>query len=1021
MPRKSRIYTNPFLKATVPLVVPVKTSLPNLQDAIALHQQGQLGQAEAIYRQILGSVPSNADALHLLGIIAHQTGQYKGAIELISKAIEVNPNAAIYYSNRGISLQQLKQFEAAVASYDKAIEIKPDYAEAYFNRGNSFLELKQFEAAAASYDAAIALRPYYAEAYSNRGISLQELKQFEASVNSYDKAIELKPDYAEAYYNRGTALKELEQLETSVTSYDKAIDLKPDYAEAYSNRGIALQELKQFVAAVASYDKAIDLKPDYAEAYSNRGISLQELKQLEAAIVSYDKAIELKLDSTEAYFNRGIAQQQLKQFKAAIASYDKAIELKPNYAGAYSNRGISLQGMNQFEAAVASYDKAIELKPELAEAYSNRGTALKELNRFNAAVISYDKAIELNPDYVDAYSNRGVALHELKQFAAAVASYDKAIELKPDYAQAYYNRGNALKELKRFQAAVASYDNAIKLKSDLAEAYSNRGISLQELKQLEAAVASYDKAIALKPGYAQAYSNRGTILKELKQFEAAIASYDKAIELKPDLVEAYFNRGNVLLDLKQLEAGVASYDAAIALKPDYEYLFGVRQHARMCQCDWKDFESTTFELRHKILNKEKVSNPFAVLAFVNSLADQRMAAETWSTDKYPFNPSLGPILKSSNKPKIRIGYFSADFRLHPVSILTVGLFEHHDKSKFELIAFSFGPEIHDEIRGRITRAFDRFIDVRAKSNEEVALISRELEVDIAIDLGGHTQDCRTGIFSFRAAPIQLSYIGYLGTMGASYYDYLIADQTLIPHEFLPFYSEKIVYLPSYQVNDSKQEISHSSLSRQELNLPSSGFVYCCFNANYKITPSTFDSWMRILKVVPESVLLLYTDIQSAAKNLKTEAEKRGVNPARLIFGEKLIRSKYLARCRSADLFLDTLPYNAGATASDALWAGLPVLTCMGESFASRYAASLLIAIGLPELVTQTQDEYEALAIELATNTSKLNVIKTKLERNRLTTALFDTPQFTKHIEAAYIKMYERYQADLPPEHIYIDA
>jgi predicted O-linked N-acetylglucosamine transferase (SPINDLY family) len=294
-----------------------------------------------------------------------------------------------------------------------------------------------------------------------------------------------------------------------------------------------------------------------------------------------------------------------------------------------------------------------------------------------------------------------------------------------------------------------------------------------------------------------------------------------------------------------------------------------------------------------------------------------------------------------------------------------------------------------------------------------------LGIDIAVDLSGYTGDGRPGIFSYRAAPVQLSYIGYLGTMGACYYDYLIADKTLIPSESQAYYSEKIVYLPCYQVNDNKQEIPKVSFTRQQLNLPSNGFVLCCFNANYKISPSTFDGWMRILKAVPGSVLLLYTGHQSASENLKIEAEKRGVNKTRLIFGEKLIRSQYLARFKSADLFLDTLPYNAGATASDALWAGLPVLTCMGQSFASRYAASLLFAIGLPELVTETQAEYEELAIELSLNPSKLKGIKDKLETNRLSTALFDTSRFTKNMEAAYLKMYEQFLADLPPDHIYI--
>jgi predicted O-linked N-acetylglucosamine transferase (SPINDLY family) len=797
------------------MVDPIASTFPNLRDAIALHQQGKLSQAAVIYRQFLEIDPRNADALHLLGVIAHQTGHHQGAIDMIGLAIDINPNVESYHSNLGNALQELKQFDAAITSYDKAIALRPDYAEAYFNRGN--------------------------------------------------------------------ALKALQHLEAAVVSYDKAILLRPDYAEAYSNRGISLKELKQFDAALASYNKAIALKPDYAEAYSNRGN----------------------------------AQKELKQFDSALASYDKAIALKPDYAEAHSNQGLSLQELKLLAAALASYDKAISLKPDYAEAYSNRGNALKELKKFDAALASYDKAVDLKPDYAEAYYNRGLSLQELKLLAAALASYDKAIALKPDYAEAHFNRGNALKELKKFDDALESYDQAARL------------------------------------------------------------------------------------------------------KPAYEYLYGIRQHIRMHMCDWQNFESNVEELRRKIQSNVKASTCFPALALPISSSEQRRVSETWSTDKHPYNPSLGPLLKPSRQPKIRIGYYSADFHFHPVSILTVGLFELHDKSKFELIAFSFGPDIRDEFKDRITNAFDRFIDVRAMSDKDVAALSRTLEVDIAIDLGGHTHGCRTGIFSFRAAPVQLSYIGYLGTMGADYYDYLIADRTIIPVKMQACYREKIIYLPSYQVNDSKQELPLTALSRQELNLPSSGFVYCCFNANYKITPSTFDGWMRILKSVPESVLLLYTDIQSAAENLKLEAEKRGVSPSRLIFGRKLIRSEYLARCKSADLFLDTLPYNAGASASDALWSGLPVLTCMGESFASRVAASLLYAIGLPELVTETQADYEALAIELATDTIKLKGIKEKLERNRLTTPLFNTALFAKHIEEAYTLIYERHLADLPPNHIFI--
>jgi len=814
-------------------------------------------------------------------------------------------------------------------------------------------------------------------------------------------------------------LNQLGKLEQADKLCRKLLEIDKKNSNATHLLGLIAYQKGNYQNAVDFISQAIEIYPNNADYYSNLGTALQELKQFDAAVTKYDKAIALKPHYAETHSNRGNALQALKQFDAAVASYDKAIVLKPNYAEAFSNRGNALQALKQFDAAVASYDKAIVLKPHYAEAFSNRGNALQALKQFDAAVASYDMAIALKPHYPEAHSNRGAALKELMQFDAAVASYDMAIALKPQYAEAYSNRGNALQALKQFDAAVASYDMAIALKPHYAEAHSNRGNALQELKQFDAAVASYDMAIALKPQYAEAHYNLANALQELKQFDAAVASYDKAIALKPHYAEAYSNRGIALQELKQFDVAVASYNRAITLMPNYEYLLGMWQHARMHTCDWQDFEPAIQELRLKIQSNEKASPCLPILALPIGLAEQQQAAATWIRNKYPRNPSLGPIPKSARRPKIRVGYYSADFHFHPVSILSIGLFEHHDKSKFELIAFSFGPETHDEMRARIKNTFDEFIDVREKSDKEIAVLSRDLGVDIAVDLSGHTKNCRTGIFSFRAAPVQLNYIGYLGTMGADYYDYLIADRVVIPVKSQKYYSEKIVYLPTYQVNDSKQDIPHTALSRQELSLPSSGFVYCCFNANFKITPSTFEGWMRILKAVPESVLLLYTNIPTAVKNLKAEADKSGVSPERLIFGEKLVRSQYLARCRSADLFLDTLPYNAGATASDALWAGLPVLTCIGDSFASRYAASLLYAIGLPELVTETQSDFEALAIELASNQVKLKGIKEKLERNRLTTPLFDTASFTKNIEAAYTEMYERYQSDLPLEHIFI--
>lgn len=346
------------------------------------------------------------------------------------------------------------------------------------------------------------------------------------------------------------------------------------------------------------------------------------------------------------------------------------------------------------------------------------------------------------------------------------------------------------------------------------------------------------------------------------------------------------------------------------------------------------------------------------------------------------------------------------------------MLEAHDKERFEVFGFSTYNGQHDEMTSRLMSACDQFIDVSKKSDKAIAELSRELNIDIAIDLGGITQDARLGIFAYRAAPIQIGYIGYLGTLGVPYMDYIIADDVLIPEEFQGAYSEKIMYLPSYQANDPKRPISSRVFTREELGLPKQGFIYCCFNNNYKFTPKIFDSWAKILKQVEGSVLLLYAESDAVSSNLCKEIELRGVDSSRLIFAGRVSREDYLARYRMADLFLDTSPYNAGTTASDALWTGLPVLTFIGKSFSARMGASLLNAIGLPELVASSQDEYEAIAVELGRNREKYLTVKDKLAANRLTTPLFNTEEFTKSLEAVYMKAYGRYQLGLHPEHIH---
>ena len=443
-------------------------------------------------------------------------------------------------------------------------------------------------------------------------------------------------------------------------------------------------------------------------------------------------------------------------------------------------------------------------------------------------------------------------------------------------------------------------------------------------------------------------------------------------------------------------------------------------HTKMKICSWSDFELHLENITNKVSANQRVITPFPHLALTDSAILHKQSSVIFAQNKYPFNFALGPIPKRPKGNKIRIGYFSADFHNHATGHLMAELFELHDKSRFELIGFSFGPMANDEMRQRLEKPFDQFIEVGGKSDIEIAQLSRNLNVDIAVDLKGFTLESRTEIFSYKAAPIQVNFLGYPGTMGSDYIDYIIADSTLIPIQSQQFYSEKVAYLPNcYQPNDRKRTISDKKYSRRDFGLPDQGFVFCSFNNNYKILPATFDGWMRILKAVEGSVLWLLEDSAGVVANLKKQAMKQGVNEERLVFAKRITLSEHLARHAQADLFIDTFPCNAHTTASDALWAGLPVLTLSGESFASRVAASLLNAIDLPELITTTQAEYESLAIELACNSKKLDSLKQNLAHNRLKSPLFDTPLFRKNLEAAYIQIYERYESDLQPEHIYI--
>ncbi len=596
-----------------------------------------------------------------------------------------------------------------------------------------------------------------------------------------------------------------------------------------------------------------------------------------------------------------------------------------------------------------------------------------------------------------------------EDYANAEHKLRSSLALMPDRVSTLTNLSAVLIKLKKFQDAAQVLKKILAIDDSIAEAWLNLGlVESENLQESPKAIEYFDKALAIDPDYPEAWLNRGMALAGIKHYSEAFEAYDRALALRPDFAEAHRSRGDTFFKVGDKQAAAECFSAAYAINPNMDYLLGELIHAKMHICDWTGLDKQTLDLCENINANKRVCPPFALLALSGSLALQKKAAVIWTRDRAPSNPEAAPVHGSRQHDKIRIGYYSADFHDHPVARLLVELLERHDRTRFEVYGLSFGPGSASPLGERIARAFDQFIDVQGKSDREIVDLSHELDIDIAVDLGGHTAGSRTNIFSMRAAPVQINYLGYPGTMGASYIDYIIADKIVIPPNTQSEYSEKVICLPnSFQANDSQRAISDRQFTRAELGLPQNGVVYCCFNSSYKITPAIFGCWMRILQAVDNSCLWLLADSITVENNLRREAQQRDIDPGRLVFGGRLPPDEYLARYRMADLFLDTLPFNAGTTASDALWAGLPVLTCAGQPFAARMAASLLHTVQLPELVTETPEAYEALAIELARDPAQLAGLRQRLAENRLRTPLFETPRLTRDIEQAYVAVHER--------------
>ena len=710
------------------------------------------------------------------------------------------------------------------------------------------------------------------------------------------------------------------------------------------------------------------------------------------------KAI-LSIESCDAMAanHKGVAFEAIGRLEDALTDYEYANRIDPDYADATLNLAACLEKLGRFEEAGQCYLKLSGFEKYIAVSKFGWANCAASLGQLDQAMKSLKEATESDPGFGLAWYNLGLVQLTSKDFIPATHSFSTAASLGTKVAASWNNCGNAWDFAKNPRLAVECYDKAVAEDPNLFEPHLNKAILLKKLGQYAQAEASIRNAIELQPEDSRCHNTLGGIYVARKQFDLAITHLKQAHELSPSSPEPLVNLGSLYEIMYRHDESLNYYQRAFDLKPDYPYLESVLLFKRHYVCDWRDSSYLLPSLIHKAKDSANICDPFRLLSFTDDPQIQLDAAQRWIGD---VSQDRGQDFTAPNTRvgrRLKVAYFSADFHNHATSHLMVDLFESHNRDEFEIFAFSFGPKSAHRLRGRVERAFDHFWEVEHLSDEEIASLSRDLSIDIAIDLKGFTFENRMGIFKHRAAPIQINYLGFPGTIGGRFIDYIIADKVIIPEGDQKYYSEKVIYTDNcYQCNDRSRPVSASIPEKQALGLPKDGFVFCCFNNNYKILPEVFDSWMRILKEVPGSVLWLLGDSAQSQENLRMEAAKRGVDCNRLVFAQRAEQEEHLARHRHADLFLDTFPCGAHTTASDALWMGIPVLTRSGRSFASRVASSLVTYLGCSELSVSNQEQYESLAISLANEPGELHRLRAQIQANR--DEVFDTARFCQNFE-----------------------
>jgi len=783
------------------------------------------------------------------------------------------------------------------------------------------------------------------------------------------------------------------------------MNLNNSFNEAQKiQEAIGLLQSGQLALAQQILAEVISNNPKSDEALHLQGLVSSQQNQLPQAYDLISQAIAINPKNSFYYSNRGEIARQLGKPKLAIEDLDSAISIEPKKPSSFLNRAVAYHQLKDYTMAIDNYQAAINLGLKNSEIYFYLGNIYAELSEYSKAVESYQESLKLNPNHSQSWVNLGFVHDKRKMFAEAVECYRKSIALNPGDAVAYSNLGKSLSELGLDEECIKECSKAIQINPRLAAAYSNLADAMTNLKKYEQAISYYQKAIEIKHDYYQAYFNYAGALMAAHDFTQAIAILDYAIKINPLSADAFYNRSQAKLKNKDIRSSLEDSEVVLKLKPDMDYVLGGLMGGYLSLGEWDKFEQFRQIVAEKTQKFQRVAHPMQLMLVFDSLEYLKTAAILLIKKRYAIGKNRFNTITNRHS-KIRVGYFSEDFKQHPVSYLLAEVLELHDKTQFEIHAFSFSKDKPDALTERISRGVEHFYDVRDKTNEEIVELARSLNLDIAIDLGIFTAE-QLMVFKERVAPVQVNYLGYAGTSGSPYMDYIIADEFTIPESAENYYTEKIVRLPCFMPRDTQVKPSTRKFTRKECGLPDEGFVFCCTSGYGKILPEIFTAWMNILKQVPGSCLWLGQSKDSAVMDkIGGHAEKHGVDPQRIVFAKRLdLPADYLARLGLADLFLDTFPYGAHTLSNDALWAGVPVLTRVGEGFASRVAGSFLTQLKLPELITTSLAEYEAQAIRIGNHPEQAAQLRQKILTQKASSQIFNAVYFTQKLEESFKAM-----------------